>query len=99
MSLNSIGDGAVHDGGEGVLRQCGVYNGSNPSYFGYSLCGPAFFITRADNFLRVRIIFYPCVYFITRAAVRLRLPYTDMTYCYVKRLYYCFKKLIRAYKC
>ena len=40
MVLSSIGDGGVHNGG-GVLLQCGVYNGSNPSLFGYSFCGPA----------------------------------------------------------
>ena len=77
MALSSIGDGGVHNGG--VLWQCGVYNGSNPSLFGYSFCGPAYFITQADKLLRVRTIFYACVYFITRATVRLRLPYTDMT--------------------
>ena len=44
------------------------------------------------------MFFYECVYFITRAAVHLRLPYTAMTQCYVERLYYCFRKLIRVYK-
>ena len=79
MSLSSIGDWGVHNGGR-VLCQCGVYNGSNLFLFGYSFCGPAYFITRADKLLRVRIIYYACVYFITRAD-------TDMTKCYVKRLY------------
>ena len=78
MPLSSIGGGGVHNGG-GVLCQCGVYNGSNPSLFGHSFCGPAYFITRADKLLRVWMIFYTCVCFITRATVRLRLPYTDMT--------------------
>ena len=66
--------------GGGVLWQCGVYNGSYPSLFGYSFCGPAYFITRADKLLGVRMIYYACVYFITRAD-------TDMNKCYVKRLY------------
>ena len=56
MALISIGDGGVHNGG-GVLCQNGVYNGSNPSLFGYSFCGPAYFITRADNLLRMRMIY------------------------------------------
>ena len=79
MSLSSIGDGGIHNGG-GVFWQCGVYNGSNPSLFGYSFCGHAYFITRADKLLRVRMIYYECIYFNTRAD-------TDVTKCYVKRLY------------
>ena len=46
---------------------------------------------RADKLLGVRIVYYARVYFITCAD-------TDMTKCYVKGLYYCFKKLIRVYK-
>ena len=65
MLLSSIGEGSVHNGG--VLCQCGVYNGSNPSLFGEIFCGPAFFITCADKLLRVRMIYYACGYFITRA--------------------------------
>ena len=61
MSLSSIGDGGVHNGG-GVLWQCGVYNVSNPSLFGNSFCGPAYFITPADILLRVRIKYYACGY-------------------------------------
>ena len=74
MPLSSIGDGGVHNGGGGggVLCKCGVYNGSNPSFFGETFCGPAYFITRADDLLRVRVIYYACGYFITRAD-------TDMT--------------------
>ena len=78
MSLSSRGDGGVHNGG--VLWQSGVYNGSNATLFGYSFGGPAFFIPRADKLLRVRTIYYACVYFITRAD-------TDMTKYFVKRLY------------
>ena len=52
MPLSSIGDGGVHKGG-GVLCHCGAYNGSNPSLFGETFRGPAYFITRADIFLRV----------------------------------------------
>ena len=40
-------------------------------------CGPAYFITRADKLLRVRMIYYACGIFITRATVRLRFPFTD----------------------
>ena len=79
MFLSSIGDGGVHNGWGGVLWQCGVYKGSNTSLFGFSFCGPAYSITRADKILRVWMIFYACVYFITRATVGLWLPYTDMT--------------------
>ena len=79
MSLSSIGDGGVHNGGGGVVCQCGVYNGSNPSLFGYSFCGPAYFITRADNFLRVRRIYFACYHPYAHALFRLRLSYTDMT--------------------
>ena len=61
MSLSSIGDGGVHNGG-GVLRKCGVYNASNPSLSGKTSFGPAYFITRADKLLRVRMIFYACGY-------------------------------------
>ena len=78
MPLSSIEDGGVHNG-RGVLRQCGVYNGSNPPLFGEIFCGPAYFITRADKLLRVRMIYCACGQFITRAIIRLRLPYTDMT--------------------
>ena len=60
MVLSSIGDGGVHN--RGVLWQCGAYNGSNPSLFGYSFCGPAYFTTRADKLLRVRMIQYACGY-------------------------------------
>ena len=72
MSLSSIGDGGVHNGGGGVLCQCGVYNRSNPSLIGETFCGPAYFITRADSFLRVRIIYYACGCFITRENILLR---------------------------
>ena len=51
MSLSSNVGVGVFTGG--VLCQCGVYNRSNPSLFGYSFCGPAYFITPADKFLRV----------------------------------------------
>ena len=60
MCLSSIGDRGVHNEGGGVLWQCGVYNGSNPSLFGYSFSGPAFFITRADKLLPVRMSYYAC---------------------------------------
>ncbi len=40
---------------------------------------------------RLSIIYYACGLFITRAD-------TDMTYCFVKRFYHCFKKLIRVCK-
>ena len=64
MCQSSIGDGGVHNGTTGwVFWQGGVYNGSNPSLFGYNFCGPAYFITRAekiitraDDFLRMRKI-------------------------------------------
>ena len=46
--------------GGGVHCQCGVYNGSNPSLFGETSFGPAFFITRADNLLGVRMFYYAC---------------------------------------
>ena len=68
MCLSSIGDGGVHNGG-GVLRQCGVYNGSNPSFFGYGFCGPAYFLARAYKLLRVRMIYYACGRFNTRADI------------------------------
>ena len=70
MLLSSIADGGVHNGG--VLWKCGVYNGSNPTLFGENFCGPAKFITCADNLLRVRMIYYACGFFITCAV-------TDMT--------------------
>ena len=57
MFISSKGDGGVHNGGGGVLCQCAVYNGSNPSLFGENFCGPAYFITRADDLLRVRIFY------------------------------------------
>ena len=53
MSLSSIGDGGVNKGG--VLCQCGVYNGSNPSLFGYSFVG-------LHILLRVPINCYACEY-------------------------------------
>ena len=81
MYLSSIGDGGVHNVGGGVLRQCGVYNGSNPSLFGHRFCGPAFFITRADELLRVLIVYY------AYGSPPLTRLYTDMTKCYVRRLY------------
>ena len=65
MSLNSIGDGSVHNGG--VFCQCGVYNGSDLSLFEESFCWPACFITRADKILRVQMIYYACGYFIKGA--------------------------------
>ena len=46
------GWGCSQRGGGGVLCQR-VYNGSGPSFFGESFCGPAYFITRADSLLRV----------------------------------------------
>ena len=61
MPLSSIGDGGVHNGG-GVLCHCGVYNGSNPSLFGETFCGPASFITRADKLLSVQMIYHACGY-------------------------------------
>ena len=65
MSLCSIGDRGVHNGG--VLCRCGVYNGSNPSLIGETFCGPAYFITHADNLLRVRILDFAFGRFVTRA--------------------------------
>ena len=62
MSLSSIGDEGVHNV-EGVLCKCGDYNGSNPSLFGDTFCGPEYFITRADDFLSVRIVYYACGWF------------------------------------
>ena len=78
MPVSSIVDGGVHNGG--VFFQCGVYNGSNPSLCGYSFCGPAYFITRADILIRVRMIYYACGSFILHAE-------TYMTQGYVKRFY------------
>ena len=66
--------------GGGVLCQCGVYNGFNPSLLGETYFGPAYFITRADKLLRVRINYYACYRTPT-------VPYTDVTFCYVKRLF------------
>ena len=63
MPLSSTGDGGFHKGGS--FANFDVYNGSNPSLFGYSFCGPAYFITRADKFLRVRIFYSACEHFIT----------------------------------
>ena len=65
--------------GGGVLCQCEVYNGSNPSLFGYSFCGPAFFITRADILLRVLPSADAPLRFFRRADSVLRVRYTDMT--------------------
>ena len=62
MPLSSIGDGVVHNGRR-VLSNCEVYNGSNPSLFGKTMCGPAYFITRGDNLLRVPMIYFACGYF------------------------------------
>ena len=69
VSLSSIGDWGVHN--RGVLCKCGAYNGSNPSLFGdfLTFCGPACFITRADNLVCVRIYHYTCGYFIPRADI------------------------------
>ena len=61
MALSSIGDVGVHNGG-GVVCQCGAYNESNLSLFGYSFFGPAYFITRADDLLGVRMFYYACGY-------------------------------------
>ena len=66
MALSSIGMGVFTTGG-GVLWQCGAYNGSNPSLFGLNFCGAAYFITRADKLLRVRMIYYACGSFFTCA--------------------------------
>ena len=82
---------AVFTTGEGVFCQWGVYNGSNPSLFGEFFSGPAYFITRAEDLLGVQMIYYACGDFNTRA-------FTYMTYCYVKRLFYCFQNLIRVYE-
>ena len=49
----------------GTLCKCVVHIGSNPHLFGETFCGPAYFITRADDLLRVRMISYACGYFIT----------------------------------
>ena len=51
----------------GVLSKGGFYNGSNPSLFGETLRGPAYFIRRVDLLLRLRMIYCSCGYFITRA--------------------------------
>ena len=67
MPLSSIGDGGVHNEGGGVRGQFGVYNGSNPSLLGKIFCGPPYFIRCADNLSRVRLIYYACGYFVTRA--------------------------------
>ena len=71
MPLSSIGVAGVHNVGRGVLWNCGVYSGSNPSLFGIFLtfCGLAYFITRADILLRVRIFYYACGCFIKGAEV------------------------------
>ena len=58
--MDSTGDGGVHNGGGGGFWQCGAYNESNPSFFGQSFCGPAYFITRADSLFRVRMIYFAC---------------------------------------
>ena len=66
MPLSIIGDWGVDNVG-GVHSKCGVYNGSNPSLFGENFCGPAYFITRANKLLRVRIIHFAGGLYITRA--------------------------------
>ena len=71
MPLSNIGDGGVQNGGV-VLWEYGVYNGSNPSLIGETFIEPAYFIRGADDFLRVRMSFYSCENFFTRAN-------TDMT--------------------
>ena len=76
MSLSSVGDVDVHNGG--VLCTSGVYNGSNCSLVGETFCGLAYIITRADDLLRVRMTYYACTYSIKRAPFHLRLLYTDM---------------------
>ena len=91
MCLSSIGDGGVHNGGGGSFGIVGFTTGLILPYSEIVFFGPASFITPADKLLRVRMIYYACVCFITRAD-------TDMTKCYVKRLYLCFEKLIRVYK-
>ena len=77
MVLSSIGDGGVHNGGGGVLCQCGVYNRSNPSLFGYSFCGPAYFIKRADKLLRVLLSGDAPLYFNRREDSLLRLRFSS----------------------
>ena len=69
MYLSRIGVGGSAQNGWGVLCQCGVYIGSNPSLFGVIFCATAYFITRADSLLRlrifllrVRIFYYNCGY-------------------------------------
>ena len=50
----------------GGLSRCGVYNGYLLPYLERLLVGPHI-ILREDNFLRLRMFFCMCGYFITRA--------------------------------
>ena len=79
MGLCSIGDGGVHNGG-GFFGNVGFTTGLILPYLDRVSVG-------RHILLRVRISYYACGWFITRAAVRLRLHYTDMTQGYVKRLF------------
>ena len=85
MPLRNIRDGVFTTGGP--LQMWGL------QLFGETFCGPALFFTRADNLLRVRMIYYACGYFIKGAeaigsvSVRQAAADTDMTQCYVKRVF------------
>ena len=55
MALSSVGDGGVHNGGGGSFANVGFSTGLILPYLERLLFGPAYFITRADKLLRVRI--------------------------------------------
>ena len=76
MPVSSKSDGGVHNGGGESFANVGFATGLILPYLEI-LCGPAYFITRADNLLRVRIFHYACGYFITRADIlpRVRIFY------------------------
>ena len=88
MGLSSIADGAVHNGGVGgvPLAMWGLQQVKSFLIWIEFFVGRLLllrvrrFITGEDDFLRLGKVYYACFRPLT-------LPYTDMTQCYVKRLY------------
>ena len=71
MPLNKTGDGGVHNGG-GSFANVGFTTGLILHFLDIVFVG-------LHILLRVRMNYYACGSLFTPAAVRLRLPYTDMS--------------------
>ena len=85
MPLSSIGDGAVHNGGGGSFAKVGFTTDLILPYLERLFVGLHIFFKHSDDLLRVRMIFFACVYFIKGAEaigsviVRQAAADTDMT--------------------